>query len=224
LFHSRPNARAFTHPLQTFLDGHLLCADEGLDSSPDSEINIITSHKVAEVHLGASLGHPDHALQMTDGDWVRSSRERFTTQVGVETRHAILIELLQLGSDVVAGVHDILAQHVLWDDVLVQARRDTGFVLVLVESWVRAQVGADDEASKHLVLDRVDSVLDDAEHIETRQNRLGQLDVLRKGDGLVVALKEENQGASVQGKQCERYENAHSSDWVGSCDDGASRL
>lgn len=50
-----------------------------------------------------------------------------------------------------------------------------------------SQMTADDELGQHLVLDGVDRVLDDAEHIETRQDGLRELNVLLEGDGRVVS-------------------------------------
>ena len=61
--------------------------------------------------------------------------------------------------------------------------------MFLHEARVAARVAADDEACEHVVLDGVDGVLHDAENVETRQNRLRQLDVLREGNRRVVALR-----------------------------------
>jgi hypothetical protein len=47
-------------------------------------------------------------------------------------------------------------------------------------------VRADNKLGEHLVLNGIDGIADDAEDVETRQNRLGELDVLLEGDGRVV--------------------------------------
>ena len=70
--------------------------------------------------------------------------------------------------------------------VLVERGRDRHLVDVLVKARMRAKVRADDKLGKHLVLDRVDRVLDDAEDVEPRKDGLGELDILLERDRRVV--------------------------------------
>lgn len=53
---------------------------------------------------------------------------------------------------------------------------------------MRARVRADDEFGQHLVEHRIGVVLDHAEDVETREDGLGQLDVLRERDRRVCAI------------------------------------
>lgn len=52
---------------------------------------------------------------------------------------------------------------------------------------MRALVGGDDELGEARVLDRVGVVLDDAEDVEAREDRLGEVDVLGERARAVVA-------------------------------------
>ena len=82
---------------------------------------------------------------------------------------------------------DVLAQHVGLDDVGVQRRADLD-LLGLLEVGMRAGVRADDEFGQHLVEHRVGVVLDDTEDVETREDGLGQLDILRERNRRVCAV------------------------------------
>ncbi len=55
---------------------------------------------------------------MTDGDREGASGEGFATEVSVETSKLLLVELLKLGFDHFLGVHDVLAEDVLGNDLI----------------------------------------------------------------------------------------------------------
>lgn len=48
-------------------------------------------------------------------------------------------------------------------------------------------MGGDDESGETFVDFRVDRIADDAEHVETREDGLGEFDILREWDSRVVA-------------------------------------
>ena len=52
---------------------------------------------------------------------------------------------------------------------------DVGCVVVVRQVGVMSHVTGDDELGESLVLERVDEIAHDAEHVETRQNRLRQV-------------------------------------------------
>lgn len=51
-------------------------------------------------------------------------------------------------------------------------------------------VAADHELGESLVLQGIDSIAHHAQHVETGQNRLGQVDVLCEGTGGIVSGRE----------------------------------
>lgn len=58
----------FTHLPHTPHDAELLCVDEALQHDPDGHVDVILQHVVPQMHLGVSLRHADHGLDMTDCD------------------------------------------------------------------------------------------------------------------------------------------------------------
>lgn len=196
--------RGCTHPLEGLLDRHLLRIDKAPHGDLDGQVDVVGPDILAEVHLCRCLGHADHALEMSHRDGERARGERLPAQVGVQPRQLVLVELVKLWADVLLGVHDVLSEHVLGDDlrhqhgstpsrlvvvthVRIHARRHVHLVLCRVKLRVTSEMTSHDELREHLVLHRVDRVLDDAEHVETGQDRLGELDVLLKRNGRVVS-------------------------------------
>lgn len=98
-----------------------------------------------------------------------------------------------------------LPTHVGIEDIV-----DVDLVHGRVESGVAAEMAADDKLSEHLVLDGVGLVADNAEDIETRQDRLGELDVLLERDCRVVSSTNRVRGgddgaAGLQGSDDTRF-------------------
>lgn len=52
------------------------------------------------------------------------------------------------------------------------------------------QMTSDDELGQHLILDGIDSILDDAEDVESRENGLCEFDVLLEGNGGIVSTSD----------------------------------
>jgi len=86
--------------------------------------------------------------------------------------------------------------------IRIQTRRNADLIDGTIELRMRPQVTSYDELGEHLVLDRIDGILHDAEDVESRENGFREFDVLLEGNGRVVST----------------------SDRVGSGDDGASSL
>lgn len=59
-----------SHPFKGLLDRHLLSADEAPYRNGDSHVNIVSADVFPQGHLCTSFSHPDHALQVPDGDGV----------------------------------------------------------------------------------------------------------------------------------------------------------
>lgn len=57
-----------THLPHTPHDTELLCVDEALQHDPDGHVDVILQHIVPQMHLGMSLRHADHGLNMADCD------------------------------------------------------------------------------------------------------------------------------------------------------------
>lgn len=73
-------------------------------------------------------------------------------------------------------------------------------ILFGIEHWVTSDMTGDDVGSKGMVAIWIHSIFNDAENIETRQDRLSEFDILRKWNGCVVAstnrIGSSNDGAS----------------------------
>ena len=106
---------------ELLLDRTLLRADETSDHDLNSEIDIVSSYVVPQMHLRTRLAHSNHAFEMSNGDRVRSCRERFATEIGVESRDLVLIHLVQERSHSVAGVLDVLFEQILRNDLLLSS-------------------------------------------------------------------------------------------------------
>lgn len=104
--------------LELFLDTTLLRAHKAPHHHLDREIDIVAPHILPKMHLGARFAHSNHTLEMTNSDRVRSGRKGFPTEVGVETRDLVLVHLVELGTDPIACILDVLAKQVLRDDLL----------------------------------------------------------------------------------------------------------
>ena len=67
---------------------------------------------------------------------------------------------------------------------------DVGCVVVVRQVGVMSHVTGDDELGESLVLERVDEIAHDAEHVETRQNRLRQVHLPPTRHALVLHAPE----------------------------------
>lgn len=104
-------------PLELLLDAELLRADEARDGALDGQVDVVGPDVLAQVHLGGGFGHPDHRLEVTDRDGIGAGRKGLAAEVGEEPGHLVLVHLVQLRPDLFAGVLDVLAQHVLRNDL-----------------------------------------------------------------------------------------------------------
>ena len=80
--------------LQLLFDRRLLRRNEAPDGDLDRQVDIVAPHVLAQVHLGARLAHPDHTLEVADGDGVGAGGQGFATEVGVESRDFVVVHLV----------------------------------------------------------------------------------------------------------------------------------
>lgn len=59
---------AVTHLPHAPHDAELLRVDEALQHHPDGHVDVVLQHVVPQVHLGVSLRHADHRLDVADSD------------------------------------------------------------------------------------------------------------------------------------------------------------
>lgn len=109
--------KVLTYALQLLLDRHLLSTNKRVDGCADSHIDVAAADKLSQVHTCTGFCHADHRLQMSDGDGVGACGKRFSSEIGIQPRELVLIEVMQLGLDSLASVLDVLSQHVLRDDL-----------------------------------------------------------------------------------------------------------
>ena len=115
---SRPKANACRPDLAHLLhDGELLRADEGLEAHADGEVDVVAAHGLAQVHACVRLGHADDGLDVAHGDRDGPRRQRLAAQLAVQPRNLVLVHVVQLGPHAVLGVHDVLAQQVLRNEL-----------------------------------------------------------------------------------------------------------
>jgi hypothetical protein len=144
---------------------------------------------------------------MSYSDGVCASGERLATHVGEQTGDLVLVDLVQLGPTPLTGVEDVFSEKLLWNfgggdscSTVVLLLR-----IVLVHSVfvcsgglslrakcrghhrVSAAVTVHNELRQALIFRGVNGVTNDTEDVETRQNRLGELDVLAERHSAVVA-------------------------------------
>ena len=60
--------REVTCPFEGLLDAHLLRVDKTTDCNLYREVDIIRSDVLAQIHLCARFGHPNHRLEVPHGD------------------------------------------------------------------------------------------------------------------------------------------------------------
>lgn len=91
----------------------LLRLEEALKHHGDGRVDIVGAHVLAQMYLCMGLRHPEHRLDVPHGNRDSTHLERLLTHVRVELAHLVLIDLVQLGHDVLARVHDVLPQLLL---------------------------------------------------------------------------------------------------------------
>ena len=140
----------------------------------------------------------------TYSNGISPSSERLAPHISKQSRNLVLVDLVELGTAVLAGVEDVLSEQSLGDlahwrprvgvvDVhgFVVSRCTVRFGAVRVSGCVGdgvcSTVRIDDKGGEAFVLGWVHCVSNDAEDVETGEDRLGQFHVLAKGDGAVVA-------------------------------------
>ena len=105
---------------------------------------------------------------------------------------------MQFRSDMLFGIHDVLAERFLGNNlesarhcvttyISVDRSVDIDLVLVRFKLGVTPQMTPDNELSQHFVLHRVHRVLYHAQHVESRQDGLCKLDVLLERDGRLLS-------------------------------------
>mmetsp|Transcript_13452 Transcript_13452/g.32049 ORF Transcript_13452/g.32049 Transcript_13452/m.32049 type:complete len:363 (-) Transcript_13452:1629-2717(-) len=172
---------------QRALHAILLGGDERVQHNADREVHVVISYHLAEVHAREGLGHADHALNVAHCDRDPAARLALSPQLRVQLRHFVLVDVADARVDVLLGVDHVLLQHRLCDRTLPVL---AAYPLVLIH-WrilrVASAVRLDHELCERSVQDGIDGVLDDAEHVEAREDRLRQLHVLVEVQRRVVA-------------------------------------
>lgn len=106
-----------TNLLHLPADTPFLCLDKAVDHDSDGHVNVVGADLLAKVHPGVGLSKTNHAFQVTHGDRNRVSRERSPSELGIDSRQAVDINRSELGLDALLGVHDVLFEQVLRDDL-----------------------------------------------------------------------------------------------------------
>lgn len=113
------------------------------------------------MHARVRLRHADDRLNVTDGDRNGARGERLTAQLGKEVGQFGLVNVLQLGMDLFACVHNVLAKEVLPDRTLFGLDGIAGIVRGLVVLGVALHVAVDHKRAQLFVLLRIHNVFDD---------------------------------------------------------------
>lgn len=66
MFEQKNNPPPLTHLPHAPHDAELLCVDEALQHDPNGHVDVILHYVVPQVHLGVSLRHADHGLDVTN--------------------------------------------------------------------------------------------------------------------------------------------------------------
>lgn len=138
--------------------------------------------------MGISRMHTATGGKETYGDGVCACGEGFAAHVGEEARDLVLVDLVEFGPAVLAGVEDVFAQQILRDlaggfaDLALRVGVHAVFVgrggcLRLgaegtAHDGMGAAVGVDDEGGEALVFGGIDGVSDDAQDVETGEDGL----------------------------------------------------
>ena len=86
---------------------------ETLQQHVDCKVDVVRAHVVSEVDLGFGLTHSEHRLDMTHSDWNAADLRACVSDFGVESRHFLLVDLVQLWVHKPLSVHDVLLQDLL---------------------------------------------------------------------------------------------------------------
>eukprot|EP00960_Hanusia_phi_P052506 761500-Hanusia_phi.AAC.2 len=174
-------------PPQVPLHAVLLRGDERVQHDADGQVDVVVSHDLSQVHARKRLGHADDALDVPHGDRDAASCLALPPKLRVQLRHLVAVDLADLGSDVLLRVHNVLLEEAL-------RYRPLPLIAALLSCCLRLRslprmapvVRLDHKVRQLAVEDRVDGVLDHAQHVEARQDRLRELHVLVEVHGGVV--------------------------------------
>jgi hypothetical protein len=65
-----PQLVKYSYPFKSLLDRHLLSADEAPYRNGNSHVNIIRANVLPQCHFCTGFSHANHALQVSNGDWI----------------------------------------------------------------------------------------------------------------------------------------------------------
>ena len=201
--------------------GHavLLRVHERLDRHPDGHVHVVLVDVLAQVHARVRLRYADDGLDVAHGDRYAAGHHGLAAQIGVHARYLVLVHVVEARMHLLLGVHDVLLEQVLGYDLHAERVRYVhGLLQLVLHRIVRlvrrmvAHVRVGHEARQHLVLHAVDHVAHHAEYVETRQDRLAQVDVLRERERRVVAAAERIGGGQYGAARLQRGHNARLGD------------
>merc|ERR1712054_537333 len=95
----------------------LLTLDERLKHDADGKIKILCLDMLPQFHPGTRLSHADDALNVSRCHRCSSTAKRLLTNILIECRKLLLVNVADLRPDSLPGIDDILFQQVLGNGV-----------------------------------------------------------------------------------------------------------
>jgi len=152
---------------------------------------------VPQVHPCVGLAHPEHTLDVSDGDGDATDDIGLASDVRVEVGHLVTVDLVQFRRAVPLGVNYVLAEELLlkrhsrilhhcqrriFQHILSQMLANLlillRLVLVDLAHGVTLHVGVDNEGCELIIDLLFYLVTNDCEDIETRQDWVSQIHII----------------------------------------------